>query len=199
MRPGEDAILDARTFRRRFREAAPLPPEREAEVPERLTPAAVLVAVIDRPEGPTVLLTQRTEHLHDHPGQVSFPGGRREPEDASALATALREAREEVGLAPDRVEVLGVLPEYHTGTGFCITPVVGLVAPPLALALDSFEVAEAFETPLAFLLDPRNHRRMRMEIRGTLREYWAMPYEGRFIWGATAGMIVSLYRLLNQS
>lgn len=175
-----------------------MPAMREEAAAGSLTPAAVLVPLVDRPGGLTMLLTMRTDHLHDHPGQVSFPGGHCEACDASAVVTALREAHEEVGLKPAQVDVLGVLPEYHTGTGFCITPVVGLVAPPLDLRVDHFEVAEVFETPLTFLLDPANHRRMSMQVRGALREYWAMPYEGRFIWGATAGMIVSLYRLLNQ-
>lgn len=165
-------------------------------MPERLTPAAVLVPVIERPEGLTVLFTQRTAHLNDHAGQVSFPGGRCERTDASPVFTALRETEEEIGLARDLIEVLGLLPEYRTGTGFSVTPVVGLVRPPFELSPDSFEVAEIFETPLAFLLDPANHQRHSMEIGGIVRHYYAMPYEGYFIWGATAGMLVSLYRLL---
>lgn len=168
----------------------------EDAVPARLTSAAVLVPVIDRPEGLTVLFTQRTAHLNDHAGQVSFPGGRCEVTDASPVFTALRETEEEIGLDPGSVEILGILPEYRTGTGFSVTPVVGLVHPPLDLDLDSFEVAEVFETPLVFLLDPANHQRHSMEIGGVLRHYYAMPYEGYFIWGATAGMLVSLHRLL---
>lgn len=168
----------------------------EDAVPQGLTPAAVLVPVIERPEGLTVLFTQRTAHLNDHAGQVSFPGGRCERTDASPVFTALRETEEEVGLARDLIEVLGLLPEYRTGTGFSVTPVVGLVRPPFELNPDSFEVAEVFETPLAFLLDPANHQRHSMEIAGIVRHYYAMPYEGYFIWGATAGMLVSLYRLL---
>jgi 8-oxo-dGTP pyrophosphatase MutT (NUDIX family) len=168
----------------------------EDAVPARLTSAAVLVPVIERPEGLTVLFTQRTAHLNDHAGQVSFPGGRCEVTDASPVFTALRETEEEIGLAPELVEILGILPEYRTGTGFSVTPVVGLVRPPFDLAPDSFEVAEVFETPLAFLLDPANHQRHSMEIGGVLRHYYAMPYEGYFIWGATAGMLVSLQRLL---
>ncbi len=165
-------------------------------MPARLTPAAVLMPVIERPEGLTVLFTQRTAHLSDHAGQVSFPGGRCEVTDASPVFTALRETEEEIGLDPELIEILGILPEYRTGTGFSVTPVVGLVHPPFELALDSFEVAEVFETPLAFLLDPANHQRHSMEIGGVLRHYYAMPYEGYFIWGATAGMLVSLHRLL---
>lgn len=165
-------------------------------MPERLTPAAVLVPVIERPQGLTVLFTQRTAHLNDHAGQVSFPGGRCEPTDASPVFTALRETKEEIGLDPALIEVLGLLPEYRTGTGFTVTPVVGLVRPPFELNPDGFEVAEIFETPLDFLLDPANHQRHSMEIGGVVRHYYAMPYQGYFIWGATAGMLVSLYRLL---
>lgn len=168
----------------------------EDAVPARLTPAAVLVPVIERSEGLTVLFTQRTAHLNDHAGQVSFPGGRCEETDASPVFTALRETEEEIGLDPALVEVLGILPEYRTGTGFSVTPVVGLVRPPFELNPDSFEVAEIFETPLSFLLDPANHQRHSMEIGGVLRHYYAMPYEGYFIWGATAGMLVSLHHLL---
>lgn len=168
----------------------------EDGVPQGLTPAAVLVPVIERPQGLTVLFTQRTAHLNDHAGQVSFPGGRCEASDASPVITALRETEEEIGLAQSRVEILGILPEYHTGTGFSVTPVVGLVRPPFELKPDSFEVAEVFETPLSFLLDPANHQRHSMEIGGMLRQYYAMPYDGYFIWGATAGMLISLHRLL---
>ena len=119
-----------------------------------LTPAAVLFPIVLRDNGQTVLLTQRTAHLKDHAGQISFPGGRVEAEDESPIHTALRETEEEIGLARKHVEVLGFLPEYRTGTGFRVTPVVALVTPPFELALDPFEVAEAFEVPLAFLLDP---------------------------------------------
>ena len=163
---------------------------------EGLTPAAVLMPVVLRDSGLTVLLTQRTAHLRDHAGQVSFPGGRCEDSDASAVHTALREAQEEVGLDPSQVEVLGVLPEYRTGTGFSIIPVVALVRPPLNLRLDDFEVAEAFETPLSFLLDPANRQRHSIMHQGVMREYYAMPWQGYYIWGATAGMLVSLRRFL---
>lgn len=161
-----------------------------------LIPAAVLVPIVLRESGMTMLLTQRTSHLRDHAGQVSFPGGRCEADDASRVHTALREAREEVGLEPDQVEVLGCLPDYLTGTGFRVTPVVGLVSPPLNLRLDDFEVAEVFEPPLEFLLDVANHQRHKLEYRGALREYWAMPWKDYYIWGATAGMLVSLHRFL---
>lgn len=168
----------------------------EDGTPSGLTPAAVLVPVIQRPEGLTVLFTQRTSHLNDHAGQVSFPGGRCEESDVSPVVTALRETEEEIGLGRELIEVVGILPEYRTGTGFSVIPVVGLVQPPFDLTLDSFEVAEVFETPLSFLLDQANHQRHSMEIGGVLRHYYAMPYEGYFIWGATAGMLVSLRSLL---
>lgn len=161
-----------------------------------LTPAAVLLPLVERASGLTVLLTQRTAHLRDHAGQISFPGGRCEDSDASAVATALREAHEEVGLDSAQVEVLGQLPEYRTGTGFSIMPVVALVQPPLNLKLDDFEVAEAFEAPLSFLLDPVNRQRHSIEYKGAQREYYALPWEGYYIWGATAGMLVSLQRFL---
>ena len=157
-----------------------------------LTPAAVLFPIVERDDGHTVLLTQRTAHLRDHAGQISFPGGRVEDDDPTPVDTALRETEEEIGLARDRVEILGFLPEYRTGTGFRVTPVVALVRPPFELALDPFEVAEAFEVPLAFLLDPANHKRHSLHYRGALRHFFAMPYGDYFIWGATAGMIRSL-------
>lgn len=163
---------------------------------ETLTPAAVLFPIILRPGQPTVLLTQRTSHLRDHGGQVSFPGGRVEASDTSPVHTALRETEEEVGMAPERVEVVGFLPEYRTSTGFRVTPVVGFVQPPFTLRPDPFEVAEVFEVPLAFLLDAANHQRHSREWRGSLRHYFAMPYGDYLIWGATAGMIVSLVRRL---
>lgn len=158
----------------------------------RLTPAAVLFPIIDHPEQPTVLLTRRTAHLRDHAGQISFPGGRVEASDRSPVDTALRETEEEIGLARQHVEVLGFLPEYRTGTGFAVTPVVGRVQPPFTLTPDACEVAEVFEVPLAFLLDPGNHQRHSAEIRGAIRHYYAMPWQSYFIWGATAGMIRSL-------
>lgn len=161
-----------------------------------LTPAAVLFPIVVRDAGHTVMLTQRTAHLRDHAGQISFPGGRVEADDLSPTHTALRETEEEVGLSRERVEILGFLPEYRTGTGFRVTPVVGLVHPPFALQPDPFEVAEVFEVPLAFLLDPANHQRHEMHYRGALRQYFAMPYGDYFIWGATAGMIRSLSQRL---
>ncbi len=161
-----------------------------------LTPAAVLFPIVLRNGGHTVLLTQRTAHLRDHAGQISFPGGRVETEDISPSHTALRETEEEIGLNRERIEIIGFLPEYRTGTGFRVTPVVALVRPPFELRPDPFEVAEVFEVPLAFLLDPANHQRHSMHYRGALRTYFAMPYGEYFIWGATAGMIRSLVERL---
>jgi 8-oxo-dGTP pyrophosphatase MutT (NUDIX family) len=161
-----------------------------------LVPAAVLIPIVLRHSGLTVLLTQRTVHLRDHAGQVSFPGGRCESTDPSPTATALREAEEEIGVSPAQVEVLGMLNEYRTGTGFAIQPVVGLVTPPLDLKLDDFEVADVFEPPLEFLLDPANFRREEIEYRGAMREYWAVPWHERYIWGATAGILLNLREFL---
>ena len=161
-----------------------------------VTPASVLVPIVTHAGGLTVLFTQRTAQLRAHSGQVSFPGGRAEPGDASPEFTALRETQEEIGLAPERVEVIARMPEYLTRTGYRVTPVVGLVAPPLELAPDSREVAEAFEVPLAFLLDSSNHKRETRELAGRQVGFWVMQYGERRIWGATAGMLMNLYRML---
>jgi 8-oxo-dGTP pyrophosphatase MutT (NUDIX family) len=160
----------------------------------------VLVPIVARAPAAdlTVLFTRRAAHLKDHSGQVSFPGGRVAAEDPSPEATALREAREEIGLDPGRVELLGRMHEYHTRTGFRITPVVGIVSPPFELKPDTNEVEEIFEVPLAFLLDPANHQRQSREWQGELRWFFAMPYERHYIWGATAGMLVNLSRHLAQ-
>ena len=160
------------------------------------TRAAVLVPIIAHPQGLSVLFTRRTTQLKAHSGQVSFPGGRAEPGDPSPQHTALREAEEEIGLPPSRVEVLGQLAEYHTRTGFRVTPVVGLIQPPLELVPDAREVDEVFEVPLAFVLDPANHRRESRQIGARMATYYVIEHHGRTIWGATAGMLVNLYRQL---
>lgn len=160
-----------------------------------LAPAAVLVPVIARPEL-TVLLTQRTEALKRHAGQIAFPGGRMEPTDHDAVATALREAEEEIGLDPSLVEPLGYLDAYRTGTGFRIFPVVSIVRDRFTLTLDEREVADAFEVPLAFLMDEANHRTETRFWRGQERRFYAMPFEQRYIWGATAGIMKNMYKRL---
>ncbi len=160
------------------------------------TAAAVLVPIIAHADGLTVLFTQRTASLRSHSGQVSFPGGRAEPTDPSIEFTALREAAEEIGLQAERVEVLARLPEYFTRTGFRVTPVVGLIQPPLELVPDAREVDEVFEVPLDFILDPANHQRATRELNGRTVGYYVIEHHGRSIWGATAGMLVNLYRQL---
>src|SRR5687767_10215355 len=160
------------------------------------TPAAVLIPVVAHPGGLTVLFTQRTTHLRSHSGQVAFPGGRAEAGDASAEFTALREAEEEIGLPPTSVEVLARLPDYRTRTGYRVTPVVGLLTPPLSLTPDPHEVAEIFEVPLAFLMDERNCQRRTRELLGQTVGYYVFEYQDRVIWGATAGMLVNLNRML---
>jgi 8-oxo-dGTP pyrophosphatase MutT (NUDIX family) len=184
---------------RRRAEAALLPGDERDGLPPRPlppTPAAVLVGIVGHADGPRIVLTQRTAHLADHAGQISLPGGRMEPCDADPVATALREAHEEVGLAPEHVEVLGHLEPYETVTGFLIRPVVGWIEPPVVLAPDPFEVAEVFELPLRFALDPANHRRDAYERDGRRRQFYVLPYEHRYIWGATAGILVNLARRL---
>ena len=163
----------------------------------KLTPAAVLIPLVDRAKELTVLLTQRTDHLHDHAGQVSFPGGRIDPGDADAIDAALRETEEEVGIPRDRIEITGRLADYVTGTGFCVTPIVGFVDPPFPVKPDPFEVADVFEVPLAFVLDPGNHERHSRVWKGRERQFYVLPFEDRQIWGATAGMLVNLYEVLN--
>jgi 8-oxo-dGTP pyrophosphatase MutT (NUDIX family) len=171
------------------------PVEDEAD----LTVAAVLVPLVNRPDGLTVMLTKRTAHLAHHPGQISFPGGRLEAGDNGDLITcALRETAEEVGLEPARVHVLGRLDDYITGTGFIVTPVVGLIEPPFQLAPDSFEVAEVFEVPLDFVLDQANHSLQQREVRGRQRPFWALTWNDRLIWGATAGILVNLSEVLTD-
>jgi 8-oxo-dGTP pyrophosphatase MutT (NUDIX family) len=166
--------------------------------PGRLpVPAAVLVPILNRDPGPTLLFTQRTAHLHDHAGQISFPGGRVDEGDADRIATALREAEEETGLPQERIEILGLLPDYDIMTGFRVTPVVGWVQSPVDLRPDPFEVAEVFEVPLSFFLDPTNHQRLSRVVNGITRQFYAMPFGERYIWGATAGMLYSLYQAIS--
>lgn len=160
------------------------------------TPAAVLIPIINRPGGLTMLLTQRSDSLPDHPGQISFPGGRREPEDASSAATALRESDEEIGLAPARVEILGAVGRYETVTGYSVTPIAGWVEPPFELAPDPVEVADVFEVPLRFVLDPANFVQGQREVSGRTRHFFAVPFGERYIWGATAAMILLFYYAL---
>jgi 8-oxo-dGTP pyrophosphatase MutT (NUDIX family) len=164
--------------------------------PKTLTPAAVLIGITQHAEELRVLLTQRAAHLNDHAGQISLPGGRIEPSDPDPVFAALREAEEEIGLPPGHVEVVGRLDTYVTGTGFEIAPVVGLVRVPFPIRLDAFEVAELFEVPLAFIVDPVNHQRRSRELRGRQRSFYVLPYENRYIWGATAAMLVNLAEVL---
>jgi 8-oxo-dGTP pyrophosphatase MutT (NUDIX family) len=158
-------------------------------------PAAVLVPVIAR-ETPTILLTQRSADLSNHAGQISFPGGRLDPSDPDPLATALREAEEEIGLAPGFADPLGYLDPYLTGTGFRIVPVVALVSPAFEMTINPAEVDEAFEVPLEFLMTPANHARHSREWKGIQRSFYAMPYGERYIWGITAGILRKLYERL---
>jgi 8-oxo-dGTP pyrophosphatase MutT (NUDIX family) len=168
-------------------------------LPDRpLTPAAVLVPLVERPGGLTVLLTRRSEQLQSHAGQICFPGGRVEQGDPDAIATALREAEEEVGLSRELVTPVGRLDMYITRTGFEVTPVVGIVAPPPVLAPDPFEVAEVFEVPLTFFLDPVNRERQSRTYSGKLRHFYVFAWSNYFIWGATAGMLVNLAELLQE-
>lgn len=193
-------------LRRRFAQPPPWQPEQTDDRfrIDQSDPraAAVLVPIVAHAAGTTVLLTQRTLHLRHHSGQVAFPGGRIESGDTSAVDAALREAHEEVGLEASRVEVIGHLPEYLTGTGFRVTPVVGLVVPGFEPRPDPSEVARVFEVPLAFLMNPRHHQRRIVRLEAHERTFFAMPWrppdadDEHFIWGATAAMLRNLYRLL---
>ena len=162
-----------------------------------LKAAAVLVPIVDRPAGPMVLLTRRTEHLHDHAGQISFPGGRIDPHDRGPEAAALREAEEEIGLRRTAVRLVGRLDTYIVRTGFEVVPVVGLVVPPFSLELDRFEVAEAFEVPLSFFLEPGRKERHSRFYRGKERHFFAYPFGDYYIWGATAGMLGNLAEVID--
>ncbi len=164
-----------------------------------LKPAAVLILVINRPDAPTVLFTQRTAHLTDHGGQISFPGGRVEDHDPSAEHTALRETVEETGVDETRITLIGSIPRYTTGTGYLITPVVGWIEPPVEYRPDPKEVEECFEVPLDFLICPQNHRLESAMYKGRMRQYYAIPYGRRYIWGATAGMLVTFTRVLSNA
>jgi 8-oxo-dGTP pyrophosphatase MutT (NUDIX family) len=200
---GREAVeIDVDTLKRLL--ALPQADERRGSDPgapdgASLRPAAVLVPIVARADGLTVMFTRRTERLRSHSGQVAFPGGRAEPGDGSPEATALRETREEIGLDAAHVELIGRLDEYRTRTGFRITPVVGVVRPPFALLRDDREVDEIFEVPLSFLLDPANHRQERREFEGRAARFFVMRYGTHCIWGATAGMLVAFYRRLAES
>jgi 8-oxo-dGTP pyrophosphatase MutT (NUDIX family) len=190
-------------LRSRFREPPDWTPELRSENPRsnRLNAyASVLIPIVLR-RLPTVLLTQRADHLSSHAGQIAFPGGKADMSDADSIATALREAQEEVGLPPHRVEVLGTLPEYITSSSFVVTPVVALVPPELHWIAAPNEVAKVFEVPLDYLMSPANHRHHELEWDGASRHWLSMPYVDSqtewFIWGATAGMLRNLYRFLS--
>jgi len=163
---------------------------------DKLKPAAVLIPVVERPSGPTILFTKRTDTLSVHAGQISFPGGRVEEYDTSHEDTALRETEEEIGLPRDQIEILGRLDDYIARTNFRITPIVAAVSPPFELKLDPIEVAEAFEVPLSFFLDPTNHQRHLCIEHGKERHVYAMPYQDYYIWGITAGMLFNFYEFL---
>ena len=202
---GEEAIASERLMEDALRARFAHPPEWSPEITvERLvrpmdgplTEAAVLLPIVLRDTGPTLLFTQRTAHLNAHAGQISFPGGRMETYDASPIETALRETEEEVGIDRGHIDVIGTLPEYRTGTGFRVTPVVGIVKPPFDVKADPFEVAEVFEVPLSFLMDGMHHQRRTAEFITGNRTFYVMPYERFFIWGATAGMLRNLFHFL---
>lgn len=196
--------LTARALRQRFASPPDWTPElrREPRMSDRApAQAAVLIPIVMRDE-PTILLTERTAHLSTHSGQVAFPGGRVDPEDANIAAAALREAWEEVGLSAEYIEILGSLPTYTTVTAFVVTPVVALVRPDFELTINPYEVAEAFEVPFSFLMNPANHHRHALagpDLKP--REWYSMPYQDgpheRYVWGATAGMLRNLYRFLS--
>lgn len=193
---GSGARAGSRPSESRLRGDHDLDPELRPEPP--LTPAAVLIALVERPDGLSVLLTRRTRHLAHHAGQISFPGGHQEPGDETPEEAAMRETEEEIGLDRRHLEIVGRLDTYITRTGFSVTPVVAVVEPPFELEPDAYEVDEVFEVPLGFLLDPANHQRHSRPYKGRERQYWAMPYGDYYIWGATAAMLVNLYEFLSE-
>jgi 8-oxo-dGTP pyrophosphatase MutT (NUDIX family) len=160
--------------------------------------AAVLVALVDRPQGLTVLLTERASHLAKHAAQISFPGGRLEPSDPDVASAALREAQEEIGLDPARVEVFGYLPDHLVISGFRVTPVLSLVTPPFSLMLNTEEVAEVFEVPMSHLFDPANHKARLRRVGDEDMLLYDIPWEGQNIWGATAGMLLTFFRMVQE-
>ncbi len=204
---GEESVMSERLtadgLRKQFAKEPNWSPEQfdesrwqnEIDLPR---PASVLIPIIVREQGLTLLLTQRTIHLTNHGGQISFPGGRFETDDLSAVETALRETEEEIGLDRSHIEVVGTLPDYFTGTGYQVTPVVAIIEPPFVLQADPNEVAEIFEVPFSFLMDGMNHQRRTVELpEGTgRRSFYAMPYDRFFIWGATAGILRNLFHFL---
>jgi 8-oxo-dGTP pyrophosphatase MutT (NUDIX family) len=198
--PAREAIYDSAWIAERLgaTETKVLQPHAQSQAD--LIAAAVLLPLVPRPKGMTVLLTRRAEDLADHAGQVSFPGGRIEAGDASIEDAALREAEEEIGLSRNRIETLGHLPARETGTGFLVFPIVGLVRPPFDFNPDPREVAEIFEVPLSIVLDPARHERVekRSASTGRIGRYHAIRHEGHFIWGTTAAMLVSFYELMRQ-
>jgi 8-oxo-dGTP pyrophosphatase MutT (NUDIX family) len=204
--PVDPRRLTARAVRQRFSEDSPTwQPEKldERNLLQFPNPkqASVLIPLVQRGNELTVLLTQRTEHLSNHGGQVSFPGGRAEDFDSSPIETALRETEEEIGLSRQHIEIVGVLPEHMTGTGYRVRPLVGIVTPPFELTADHNEVAEIFEVPLPFLMNGAHHERRSVELpEGTgRRSFYAMPYERYFIWGATAAMLRNLFHFLRAA
>lgn len=196
-REPSEAVFDPRTGKAWGRGDWDLNPELIADFAAMLPPrpAAVLVPIVARAEV-TLLLTQRPETMPSHAGQIAFPGGKVEPGDADAVAAALREAEEEIGLDRRHVEMLGFLDGYRTGTGFNVVPVVALVEPSFTLRVDAREVADVFEVPLSFLMDEANHQKHARPWKGRDRHYYAMPWQDRYIWGATAGMIKNLHQRL---
>lgn len=200
--PVHPGALAPQSLRRRFAQPPAWEPELWSErrfTDRQPAQASVLVPVVMR-ERPTILLTERTTNLSTHSGQVAFPGGKQDETDRDAADTALREAHEEIGLDRGLAEVIGTMPTYTTGTMFIITPVIALVRPDYRLELNPHEVADAFEVPLDFLMNPAHHRRHAIEFSGVRREWFSMPYEDggkeRFIWGATAAMLRNFYRFL---